>query len=117
MALDAPNKRLYVGCRRSAKLLVLDTDSGRIVASPDCVGDADDVFIDPKTGRVFVIGGDGEVDVFETPDRLTYTKALVAKTVSGARTGLLVAERRVLLVAVPKRGGAGAEIREYALPD
>jgi DNA-binding beta-propeller fold protein YncE len=117
MALDAANKRLYVGCRRGAKLLVLDTDTGAVLASPQCVGDADDVFVDPKSGRVVVVGGDGLVDVFETADHKTYTKAASVQTASGARTGLLVPERRALLVAVPARSGHAAEIREYALPD
>jgi DNA-binding beta-propeller fold protein YncE len=117
MALDAVHKRLYVGCRRSAKLLVLDTDSGRTLASPECVGDADDVFFDGKTGRIIVIGGDGAIDLFETKDQQTYSKVASVKTASGARTGLLIPERHVLLVAVPKRGGQQAELREYALPD
>lgn len=117
MALDAAHKRLYVGCRRSAKLLVIDTDSGKVVASPECVGDADEVFVDAKTGRVLVVGGDGAIDLFETKDQQDYTKAASIKTVSGARTGLLVAETHLLYVAVPKRSGHDAEIREYTLPD
>jgi len=42
------------------------------------------------------------------------------ETPSSASNGLavlLIPERRVLLVAVPNRGGQRAEIREYALPD
>jgi DNA-binding beta-propeller fold protein YncE len=117
MALDAAHQRLYVGCRRSAKLLAIDTDSGRVMASPECVGDADDVFVDAKTGRVVVIGGDGAVDVFEAKDGQGCVKAASVRTESGARTGLLVPERHALYVAVPKQGGHQAEIREYALPD
>jgi DNA-binding beta-propeller fold protein YncE len=117
MALDAAHKRLYVGCRRSAKLLVVDADSGKTVASPECVGDADDVFVDTKTGRVLVVGGEGAIDMFETKDQQSYTKTASVKTVDGARTGLLIPEKHVLLVAVPKRSGHQAEIREYALPD
>lgn len=117
MALDAPHRRLYVGCRRSAKLLVIETDSGRVVASPECVGDADDVFLDAGTGRVLVIGGDGAVDVFEAKDGQGCIKSASVRTESGARTGLYVPERHALYVAVPKRGGHQAEIREYALPD
>ncbi len=119
MALDATHKRLYVGCRRSAKLLVINTDSGAVVASPECIGDADEVFVDAKSGRVLVVGGDGSggVDVFETKDQLAYTKLASMKTAAGARTGLLVAELRSLFVAVPKRPGQQAEIREYTIPN
>jgi len=117
MALDAGHKRLYLGCRRSAKLLAIDTQNGQVVASPACVGDSDEVFVDPKSGRVLVVGGDGAIDVFETADQRSYTKAASVKTESGARTGLLVDERRALYVAVPRRSGHAAEIREYAITD
>lgn len=117
MALDSAHKRLYIGCRRPAKLLVIDTESGRVVAAPECVGDADEVFVDAKTSRVLVVGGDGAIDVFETKDQHAYTRLASVKTVSGARTGLLVAESHLLYVAVPKRSGHDAEIREYTLPD
>src|SRR5262249_5680306 len=65
MALDASNKRLYVGCRRPARLLVIDTDSGATIASPECVDDADDIFVD-ATGAVIVAGGGGHIDTFTT---------------------------------------------------
>jgi len=119
MALDAVHKLLYVGCRRSAKLLVIDTDSGTVVASPECVGDADEVFVDAKSGRILVVGGDGggAIDLFETKDQFAYTKLTSMKTAAGARTGLLVAELRALFIAVPKRSDKQAEIREYTVPD
>jgi DNA-binding beta-propeller fold protein YncE len=117
MALDAAHKRLYLGCRRPAKLLVIDTDTGKVIASPECVGDADDVHIDAKTGRIIVVGGDGALDVFESTDQRTYVKAASVKTAPSARTGLMVPERRAVYVAVPKRSGQQAELREYVFAD
>ncbi|MGE5127301.1 MAG: YncE family protein, partial [Betaproteobacteria bacterium] len=52
MALDEPHRRLFVVCRTPARLLVLDTGSGRQVAALPTVGDADDVFYDAAAGRV-----------------------------------------------------------------
>lgn len=115
MALDAAHERLYVGCRRPARLLVLDCNSGKVVASPECVGDADDVFLDALTGRVLVVGGDGAIDVFEAREPGGFGRVASVKTAPGARTGLLAPERRALFVAVPRRPGHEAEIREYAL--
>jgi DNA-binding beta-propeller fold protein YncE len=117
MALDAAHHRLYVGCRRPARLLQIDTASGKVLASPECVGDADDVFVDAATGRVVVIGGDGSIDVFQASENDPLAKAASIKTAPGARTGLLVPERRTLYLAVPRRSGQAAEIREYSLPD
>jgi hypothetical protein len=64
MALDSPNKRLFVGCRLPAKLVVLDTTSGRSVASLSTIGDADDIFYDPSRRVIYVIGGEGAMEVF-----------------------------------------------------
>src|SRR5206468_3818075 len=68
MWLDEPNRRLFVGCRKPAKLLVLDTDTGKTVAAIDCVGDADDLFRDPATRRIYVSGGEGAISVIEQTD-------------------------------------------------
>src|SRR6266481_3970419 len=46
MALDEADHRLFIGCRSPAKLLVLDTETGKTVASVDIVGDPDDLFYD-----------------------------------------------------------------------
>jgi hypothetical protein len=116
MALDAKNNRLYVGCRRPARLLVLDASTGAVVASPECVGDADDIFVDPASGHVIVIGGDGAIDVFASTDFKEYRRTSTIKTASGARTGLLIPERHALYVAVPASGSRAAEIREFTLP-
>jgi hypothetical protein len=63
MALDEPGHRLFVACRRPARLLVIDTESGRTVDAADCVGDADDVWYDAPARRVYVSGGEGFVSV------------------------------------------------------
>ena len=49
MALDEANKKLFVGCRLPARLVILGTTSGRIVTSLSIVGDTDDIFYDPRT--------------------------------------------------------------------
>src|SRR5205809_1286014 len=48
MALDAANHRLFVGCRFPSKLVVLNTESGNVVAKIDISGDPDDLFYDAK---------------------------------------------------------------------
>ncbi|MCE5306842.1 MAG: hypothetical protein LLG20_04315, partial [Acidobacteriales bacterium] len=65
MALDEPHHRLLIGCRAPARMLVLDTDTGKQTASVEIVGDTDDLFLDAARRRVYVIGGQGFVDVFE----------------------------------------------------
>ena len=113
MALDEANHRLFVGCRLPSKLVVLNTDSGDVVAKVDISGDIDDVFYDSKRHRIYAICGASKIDVIEQTDSNTYKVLTNVDTANGARTGLFVPERDTLLVAVPHRGSQRAEIRCY----
>jgi DNA-binding beta-propeller fold protein YncE len=115
MALDEANHRLFVGCRLPPKLVVLNTDSGNVVAKVDISGDADDVFYDSKRHRIYVICGAGKIDVIEQTDPNTYKALTKLDTANGARTGLFVPERDTLFAAVPHRGSQEAEIRCYQI--
>ena len=116
MALDESTSRLFVGCRRPARLEAIDTRTGKVTAATEVVGDTDDLFYDTVRRRVYVIGGEGFVDVVERQgDELR--RAHRIPTRSGARTGLWVASLNRLYVAVPARGGDGAEVRVFqAMP-
>ena len=113
MALDDANKRLFVGCRLPAKLIVLDTTSGRIVASLSTLGDTDDIFYDAGRRVVYVIGGEGAVEVFRQRDPDHYESDGRITTAPGARTGLLVPALNRLFVAVPHRGLQSARVLVY----
>jgi len=113
MALDATNHRLFVGCRLPSKLVVLNTDSGNVVAKIDISGDPDDLFYDSKRHRVYAICGGGKIDIIEQADANTYKASATVDTANGARTGFFVPERDILFVAVPHRGSQQAEIRAY----
>ena len=58
MALDEADRRLFVGCRTPPEILVLDTDSGHLMAKLPVVGDTDDVYFGPARRLLVVIGGD-----------------------------------------------------------
>ena len=48
VAIDEPNHRLFIGCRKNPSLVVMDSDSGKIVASVTIPGDVDDLSFDPR---------------------------------------------------------------------
>ena len=114
-ALDETHQRLLVGLRHPPKLVVFDTESGKVVADVDAVGDADDVFYDGARKRVYASGGEGFLDVFEQRDADHYARIAHLPTAAGARTSLFVPERERLYLAVPARGAQQAEIRVYAV--
>jgi glutamine cyclotransferase len=113
MALDEVNHSLFIGCRMPSKLVVLNTESGDVVAKIDISGDPDDVFYDSKRHRIYAICGAGKIDIIEQIDPNTYNAPTNIDTADGARTGLFVSERDTLFVAVPHRGSQKAEIRAY----
>jgi len=113
MALDEAHHSLFIGCRMPSKLVVLNTDSGDVVAKIDISGDPDDVFYDRKRHRIYAICGAGKVDIIEQTDANNYKALTKIDTANGARTGLFVPERDTLFVAVPHRGAQQAEIRAY----
>ena len=113
MALDDANKRLFVGCRFPARLVVLDTTSGRIVTSLATVGDTDDVFYDPGRRLVYVIGGEGAVEVLRQHDPDNYEPVRRITTAPGARTGLFVPAFNRLFVVVRNRGLQSARVLLY----
>lgn len=113
MALDEANHRVFAGCRRPAKALIFDTNTGRESGSFEIVGDTDDLFYDAARRRLYVSGGEGYLDVFQEHDANRFARIAHLATAAGARTSLFVPELSRLYLAVPHRGGQKAEIRIY----
>jgi len=113
MALDEANHRLFVGCRKPAKVLVYNTRNGTETASFDAVGDTDDLFYDAARQRLYVSGGEGFIDVFQQEKGDRFGRVAHLATAPGARTSLFVPEQNRLYLAVPHRGAQKAEIRVY----
>jgi YVTN family beta-propeller protein len=113
MTIDEVHRRLFVGCRKPAKLLTLDMATGETLTSLDCCGDTDDVFHDADTEWVYVSCGEGFIDVFAHKSTDHYQLSDHIPTAAGARTSLFVPELGALYLAVPHRGSQPAEIRAY----
>jgi DNA-binding beta-propeller fold protein YncE len=114
MVLDAANHRLFVVCRKPARLVVFDTLTGKQLESMDTAGRSDGMAFDSVTKRIYVPGGEGYVAVYEQKDGDHYQ--LVAKVPSavGAKTCLFVPELNRLYVAVsPGEGKFGARLLTF----
>jgi hypothetical protein len=109
LALDERLDRVLTVFRRPAKLGVFRIEDGRLLASFDTCRDSDDVFVDTKRNRVYVICGEGAVDVFELRGG-HYAALGRVPTARGARTGLFVPELDRLFVAVRAAADASAAI-------
>jgi DNA-binding beta-propeller fold protein YncE len=113
MAVDERDHRLFVVTRFPARLIVLDTDQCERVATLPAIGDCDDVFYDERRHKIYAIGGEGGVSVFQQRDADRSDQVGRIKTVSGARTGFFSADLDRLYVAVRKHESQSAEIRVY----
>jgi DNA-binding beta-propeller fold protein YncE len=115
MALDETAHRLFVGCRKPARLVAFDTVTGKEVNDVEISGDTDDLFYDPKTKRVYISCGEGFIDVIAQrgPDRYERTNRIPTR--AGARTSFFSVERREFYLAVPQHGSDSAELRIYTV--
>lgn len=116
MALDEANRRVFVVCRKPARLLVLNMDDGSVMASLSTVADADDIFYDRVRKRIYVIGGEGILAVYKQKTADEYVALSRVDTVEGGRTGLFVPEWNRLYVAARNRSvGFPAELLSFAV--
>jgi DNA-binding beta-propeller fold protein YncE len=111
--LDAKNHRLFLGVRNPASVVVLDSNSGAVVASIPTVATLDGLFYDPATRRIYTTGGEGFVDVTQQIDADHYERIARIPTGPNARTSAFVPEWRRLYVAVPRDKDRGAELRAF----
>jgi DNA-binding beta-propeller fold protein YncE len=112
MAFDEANHRLFIVTRAPGKLVVLNSDDGKVVANLPAVGLVDDAVYDAQHKRIY-LAGDGFLDVFEQKDADHY--GLLAKIPGAfrAKTGILVPEWNRYYLAVPHHEGKDAEVRVY----
>ena len=111
MAVDTASSRLFVACRKLPVLAVYDTGSGRLLSQTPCVGDADDMFYDATLKRLYAIGGEGFVEIFQIPETAQEPRRLNRlPTALRARTGLFTPELRMLAVAAPHTGNRPASV-------
>jgi hypothetical protein len=113
MSLDTTHQRLFIGCRKPARLVVFDTAVGKPLADAEISGDTDDLFYDASRKRLYVSCGEGFVDTIEQSGPDTYHRISKMPTAAGARTSVFSPELNRFYLAVPERGSEGAEIRVY----
>jgi DNA-binding beta-propeller fold protein YncE len=101
-AIDEPNRRLFVGCRKNPALVVMDSDTGKIVASVPIPGDVDDLSFDARHGRIYASCGEGAIAVVRQIDADKYESLGTITTVKRARTSTFNPETGELYLAVPR---------------
>lgn len=114
LAIDEPHHRLFVGCRKNPSLVVMDSDTGKVVDSVPIPGDVDDLSFDEHRRRIYASCGEGAIAVVRQVDADHYEALATIPTTPGARTSLFDAGARQFYLAVPRRAGrASPEVWVY----
>jgi DNA-binding beta-propeller fold protein YncE len=112
MAFDEASHRLFVGTREPGKLVVLDSNSGKVVASLSSVSAVDDTAYASKQKRIYNAGSEF-LDVFQERDSDHYDLIAHIPTGFRAHTGLFSPELNRYYLGVPRHEGKSAEVRIY----
>jgi len=103
MAMDRPNRRLFLGCR-SKVMAVMNADTGQIITTLPIGDHVDATAFDPETQLIFNSNGEGTVTVIhqETPDK--YSIAETVKTLPRAKTSALDPKTHQLFLSTAESG-------------
>jgi DNA-binding beta-propeller fold protein YncE len=86
LAVDVQHHRLFSAGRNPQMMVVLDSESGKVIQSFPISAGVDAAAYDPETGMIFVSTREGMVHVFheDSPDK--FSEAETIKTEYGAKT-------------------------------
>src|ERR1700730_8714363 len=117
MALNEDDHRLFTITRKIPMMVVLDTQSGNEVARLRAAGECDDVFFDASRKRIYVIGGEGIISVFQQNDPDHYELVGNVPSSVGIRTGFFFTRRDRFYGGGPAKGSEPAQVWTYEAED
>jgi DNA-binding beta-propeller fold protein YncE len=110
LVIDAPHHRLFTACGNNM-VVVLDSDSGKVVATPAIGADPDGVAFEPKTGRIFSSNNDGTLSILQQKSPDSYVALQTVTTQPGCRTITLDEKTGRVVTCAPKFGPAPAPVK------
>jgi DNA-binding beta-propeller fold protein YncE len=114
MAVDETNHRLFLDCRNKPSIVVMDSETGKEVASVAIPEDIDDLFFDAKNKRLYASCGAGALAVVRQRDADHYESEETIPTVKLARTCFFdPAGERLYLIVPRQENEDGPTIRVY----
>jgi DNA-binding beta-propeller fold protein YncE len=115
LALDAAHHRLFSVCANQ-RMIVLDTATGRVVASLPIGKGTDASAFDPGTGLAFSSNGEGSLTVVHEDAPNHFTVVADVPTQARARTMALDPESHRVYLATARYGQAPAATPENPRP-
>jgi DNA-binding beta-propeller fold protein YncE len=110
MVLDESNHRLFVAGRKPGVFGVLDTTSGKEIATLPAADGVDDMAFDAATKRIYMACAEGFVNVYRQIDADHYETVGKVATGNRGKIGLLVPELHRYYVVTSKKDSTPARI-------
>jgi len=110
LAIDAAHHRLFSACANN-KVVVLNSDTGKVVATVASGEDPDGLVFDPKTGRIFTSNPDGTITVIQQNSPDSYTTVQTVKTELGCKTIALDEKTGRVVTCAPAFGPKPAPVK------
>ncbi len=103
MAMDRPNRRLFIGCR-SKVMAVMNADTGKVITTLPIGDHVDATAFDPDSRLVFNSNGEGTITVIhqDSPDK--YSVVENVKTLPKAKTMALDPKTHRLFLSTAEAG-------------
>jgi YVTN family beta-propeller protein len=103
IAMDRPNRRLFVGCR-SKVMAVMNADTGQVITMLPIGDHVDATAFDPESRLIFNSNGEGTITVIheDSPDK--YSIVETVKTVPKAKTMALDLKTHQLFLSTAEAG-------------
>jgi DNA-binding beta-propeller fold protein YncE len=117
MALNEEDHRLFTITRKTPMLVVLNTETGNEVARLRTAGECDDAYFDASRKRIYAIGAEGFISVFQQKDPDHFELIANVPSGIGIRTGYFFTQRDRFYVGVPAKGSEPAQIWTFEAED
>ena len=103
MAMDRPNRRLFIGCR-SHVMAVMNADTGQVITTLPIGDHVDATAFDPETRLIFNSNGEGTITVIHQDGPDKYSVVENVKTLPRAKTMALDPKSHQLFLSAAEAG-------------
>lgn len=103
IAMDRPNRRLFIGCR-SKVMAVMNSDTGKVVATLPIGDHVDATAFDPDSRLIFNSNGEGTITVIHEDSPEKYSAVETVKTLPKAKTMALDPKTHQLFLSTAEAG-------------
>ncbi len=104
LAIDRKHRRLFSACGGNRKMMVVDADSGNVIASPAIGEGCDAAVFDADRGLAFASAGDGTITVIKEDGRDKFRVVQTVTTQKSARTMAVDAKTHQLFTVAANVG-------------